>query len=296
MKQTIALVATILNAVTALRPATVNAAPELGTKPVALTTVISGIGKDGLRLIASIALEMPEVTVFMACTTDMVTVFKTMDLPLKKDNLRLVPVLDKYKGLSRYDLTEKGWWIEFNEKRIDILKLALEEGHNGAWYVDGDTFLLAPLPHVDAPIGLTRAGLDPGIEGTFGEWNSGTVFFRSFEALDTWKRAGQALDQASAIHQISLREVAKKHASEFEQFGCGVNVGSFRMDPLISVGFKPYFDQVKCVDGVVQYKGCPIILGHWHVEDTNGLKVRPYMELALRECNHPLLAAWLESY
>lgn len=262
-------------------------------KAAALTTVMNHFGLDERRLLASVSLFMPEAAVYVACTSNMVEPLRRAFPQLE---LRPLPILDEYRGMGRKRLHERGLWVRFMMKKINLMELALDEGHDGAWSMEGDTFLLAPLPVVSAAVALSRHRIRPAAGAGFGEWNDGYSFFRSREALRTWKRASEALGQQSFLQQGALREVAQRHATEMAELGCGVDVGVSRMDPRLNLDREPLYDRIHCANGSVMFQDCAIISGHWHVADTRGLAARPFMERALRECRHPLLKSWLESY
>lgn len=259
------------------------------TKPAAITAISTHVGVEEKRFLTSLAMYMPEATTFVGCTTQVAEALVKATFPMPK--LRLVPGLDGFMAYdNRKSFQQSAQWVTFNSKRVDILRIALLEGHDGAWYMDGDTFLLAPLPMVGGQevLGMNPHRMNTGQENLFGGWNSGILFWRGLRLLKTWQAAGQDLEQKdpkSNIHQQTLAMVAWKHAQQVRLIGCGLNVGKMIREQLR--------EHLACNHGEVQFKNCTIIAGHWHSKDTH---IKPIMERALRQCHHPFLKEWLETY
>lgn len=254
------------------------------------------IHADAKRFFTSVALFEPDATVLVATSTTAAAQIKKAFPSL---SIRTYAMLDAYQGHDRGDMVSSHLWASFNLVKSTILRKALAEaGGAGAWYMDADTFLLAPLPRVSAKVGLSDQRVPPNVVASYGRYNSGLLFVRSTDVLDVWEQAVPHARNPDARDQTALEDVWRLFSSEGQvvELGCGMDVGWYRFAG--SAQFYDQYDKIKCRDGKVQYDGCneEIKTMHYHAHDIEGDRMRPAVERVLRDCKHPALSFVLESY
>lgn len=260
--------------------------------PVVITTMVTDLKSEQRRFFGSVALFEPNATIWVASTTKAAQEVKNA-FPLL--HIKTSVILDRYQGYSRGGLTRFKLWLPFQMEKARILRTALQaEGHTGSWYLDSDMFLLARLPRIDAPLGLSDHRIDPQIEAQYGKWNGGCVFVKSTEALSAWEQAAPHARSDCCEDQTALEDVARKFSGRFAEVGCGTDVGWYRFAAGTTKRAASH-SRIQCVNGKVMYEGCheEIRSFHYHVTDK---EMRLYVEKALRDCHHPALPIVLASY
>ena len=277
----------------------VPAAPEGGAgvqqEGAVITTLITKFSAEQARFFNSIKRFEPDATVYVSCSTDVAAAIQKASVGCCK-KLQLEVRLDRYVGLSRAQMERQGIWTKFQMEKAAILRIALKnERRRGAWYMDGDMFLLAPMPRIAAEVGLSHHRCSPNVTERVGTYNGGCVFFRSEVALTAWEQAAPDARTKCCKDQTSLEDVAWKFKSSFQEVGCSVNVGWWRIDPESNNGYTQ-IDRLRCTQGQVQFDGCTIQSMHYHIGDRQTELIGPALDKVVRECNHPVLPILLESY
>jgi len=263
---------------------------------VAIATMVTVLNPEHHRLFRSIALFEPTATIWVSSTTEAERKIRSI-FPMLR--IKTAVALDRFQGHSRAQLTSKNMWLPLQMEKASILRTALEaEGvAKGAWYLDPDMFLLAPLPRLDAQLGLSHHRIHPEQEAMFGKWNGGCIFVRSLDVLNYWEKAAPKARSGCCQDQTSLEDVARKFKSTLQEVGCGTDVGWFRFTDRTTKQAASH-SRIQCVAGKVMYEGCQeeIRSFHYHVSDKDGSPMRPHVEKALRDCKHPVLPIVLNSY
>lgn len=259
----------------------VLAANGIPPPAVALCTMITQPSHDIDRLLESIQLFMPDSTVYVA-TTDATGKEIAKDFP----KLRFVMVdrLAKYKRFkNRNVMTAAKVWLPFQMEKAFILRKALADGYPGAWYMDADTFLIAPLPYIKQQVALSPHRIDKNMMKAYGTWNGGYLFVRNMQVLDDWEAAAPFGRSACCQDQTALDAVAAKW--QYENMSCGVNVGWWQLRASHSLEHRDMHDDISCKQGRVMFKDCKLYSMHYHIGEP---QVQNVLMDALRECKSPL--------
>eukprot|EP00930_Biecheleria_cincta_P104737 TRINITY_DN9713_c0_g1_i2.p1 TRINITY_DN9713_c0_g1~~TRINITY_DN9713_c0_g1_i2.p1 ORF type:complete len:591 (-),score=76.10 TRINITY_DN9713_c0_g1_i2:291-2063(-) len=169
-------------------------------KILALCTMTTSFTQDVKRLLHSIEVFMPNVTVYVYTTKptgdDISAAFPRMSFVMNH-------TLSRYAGMDRESMMRAHLWTSLQMEKAAVLRAALNDGFEGAWFLDADVFLLAPLPNMSQ---RTLLALSPQLTNAwqakmYGTFNGGTMFVRDVKVLDDWEsiaptaRCAQAQDQ-----------------------------------------------------------------------------------------------------
>jgi len=255
------------------------------TDDVALCTMSNGFSPELQRLLHSIELFNPKAQVYVGTTTAMDAELKKAFPSLKLDSR---PIMDKYTGLNRDQMTEKHLWTQMNSEKTEILRAALKAGHAGAWYIDADAYLLAPLP----AMGASALFLSPHLTNDYtnknvGSYNGGCLFVRNTDVLDEWKRVAPSARSKCCQDQTALEALATKfHAANMS---CGVNVGWYQMNKRLNPEGVDLYDKFSCKSGSVFFKDCPVVSMHYHATQYDNHFLAEHLKSAMEKCNHPMV-------
>jgi len=255
---------------------------------VIICLVLSSMKGEVERLMASLQLFQAETTIFVSGTREVAEI-----MPTKYPKMRfsMHACLDKYrddtgKWLGRSALSGKKLWFAFNSERPRLMRIALQLGASGAWYMDTDVVLVTPLPLLPG----VKAGLTPhrarkDVESANGHYNSGMAYFSSILHIEQWLNA-----KSNGNFQGTAQKVLNKFMKnpEFVDLPCGVNVGWYQFQAGSNPESTNLFDRLNCTNGVIVFKDCPVVTLHFHFGGQSKGLVES-LKLALEKCKNPLL-------
>jgi len=252
------------------------------------------------KLLRSLELFAPNIPAVYAIT-DRATAQELGKRFLREPPVIAFPELDSFSLVDRHRMTTRTW-REFNMKKASILERALIRGHEGALFMDADTFLLAPLPKLGPEaLGLSPHHIIPQKLEEFGEFNGGFVFVRDTKVLKSWQELAPVARGTCCQDQTALDGLARKF--KHFAFPSGVNVGWYQMVSRLSGSQQDLFDQIKCQNGQIVFKDRPVVSFHGHIFP-NPTAANPqhafqkeelhdfskHVQKALEDCRHPMAA------
>jgi len=170
----------------------------------------------------------------------------------------------------------------------------------GAWFLDADITLLAPLPVI--PEGTTLAlsphGINVADERRYGKYNAGFFWMNDQRLLSAWRAFGFT---SRFFEQAALEDLASLPTVTLHEFGPQVNFGWWRMyqNQLTSGEIQGRFSIHRADTSIgIRYLGAPLqsIHTHWgqsaHVTGAFNAWMRTFLR---RVASHAPVARFLRA-
>jgi len=136
-------------------------------------------------LLMTLSRKHKDIPVFIACDTEVKQHFEKNNFGL---TLHFEMCLDKYNGMNRQQMEEKGLFLEFTLEKETVLRKAMSQ-YSNSLFLDADICLLDGLPNVDLSkdVILCRHYIQEQNEQKYGHFNVGYFFVNNIKFLD-WFR------------------------------------------------------------------------------------------------------------
>ena len=233
------------------------------TKPSSFSTMCtSNCAFELIGLLLSLSLFHRDETIYILTDT------KTKDCilrltPQPKLNIVWIIELDKYDGMNREIMEQKGIWSDFQMSKAHVIKRALLHS-NDTLLLDSDIIITDEINDIDTSkdIGVSPHYMRKDITDKYGYYNGGMLWTKNINVADKWiefTKTSRYYDQAS------IEDLAE-HFSYFE-FGENYNVQGWRMQLSnegafnfpTNISYKP--------NDKVYYKNKPLKFIHTHFLD-----------------------------
>lgn len=151
---------------------------------ISTLTNINGI-YDLHILLNSLSKFHKDIPVFIACDTTVKNIFEKNNYGL---TLYFETCLDKYNGMNREQMEQKGVFLDFTLEKVTTLQKAMSQ-YSNSLFLDADICLLDDLPNVDTSkdVILCRHYIMEQNENKYGHFNVGYFFVNNVKFLD-WFR------------------------------------------------------------------------------------------------------------
>ena len=167
--------------------------------------------------------------------------------------------LDKYDGMDRQQMENRGIWSEFQMAKATVIQKALLLERD-TLLLDSDIIITDTIDDVDTSkeLGVSPHFMKDEIHEKYGLYNGGMLWTKNKKVASDWitfTRKSRYFDQAS------IEDLARKY-SHFE-FGENYNLQAWRLT--LSSG--PIIQNFSSSPGSLQYKNKPIKFIHTHFLD-----------------------------
>jgi len=187
--------------------------------------------------------------------------------------------MDAYAGKTRAEMEAlpgkkyDSLFKDYTYEKAAVLEWMFESpADEGAWFLDADITLLAPLPQIPytAIVGLSPHYIRQCDTALYGKYNAGFMWFKSLELLEMWRQAAPA---SRFFEQAALETVAAAAGPGLHEFPIQVNFGWWRMfqSPEAPPTIQAKFSVNRTDKSVgIRYDGQPLQSVHTHWKTQSG--------------------------
>jgi hypothetical protein len=215
---------------------------------------------DLTLLLNTLSRKHKDIPVFIACDTEVKQHFEKNHFGL---TLHFETCLDKYNGMNRQQMEEKGLFLDFTLEKETILRKAMTQ-YSNSLFLDADICLLDELPNVDLSkdIILSRHYIIEENENKYGQFNVGYFFVNNIKFLDWFRTTSKT--RSHFFEQQTLDYC-------YEEFKVGYfpiqnNFGWWRLFECDKP--RERLDKFNVQNGQIYYDGQPLRSIHTHFRET----------------------------
>lgn len=170
-------------------------------------------------------------------------------------------ILDEYSNYNRQQMEQLGVWEEFQMKKAEIIKIALNDGRKDTMLMDSDILVLGEINGINKnyELAVSPHYINKPHTDRFGFFNGGCMWTKNINVADDWiefTKTSRFYDQAS------IEDLANKYAHQIldETF----NFAWWRTCPLHNVNFNNVRNSINILNDVICYNNKPIKFLHTH--------------------------------
>jgi len=213
-------------------------------------------------LLLSLSVYHPNEKIFVLCDTKTKEIVDNMT-PQPALQIKWFIELDKYDGMNRQIMEQRGIWSEFQMAKAKIISYALKEEHD-TLLLDSDIILTRVIDDIDmtkelgvSPQFITQEHIDKT-----GFYNGGVLWTKNNNVPNDWiefTKTSRYFDQAS------IEDLVKKYS--FFEFGENYNLQCWRLF-LSPEGGEQVANNITSVpNDTLYYKNKPLKFVHTHFLD-----------------------------
>ena len=213
-------------------------------------------------LLLSLSVYHPNEKIFVLCDTKTKEIVDNMT-PQPALQIKWFIELDKYDGMNRQIMEQRGIWSEFQMAKAKIISYALKEEHD-TLLLDSDIILTGVIDDIDmtkelgvSPQFITQEHIDKT-----GFYNGGVLWTKNNNVPNDWiefTKTSRYFDQAS------IEDLVKKYS--FFEFGENYNLQCWRLF-LSPEGGEQVANNITSVpNDTLYYKNKPLKFVHTHFLD-----------------------------
>ena len=213
-------------------------------------------------LLLSLSVYHPNEKIFVLCDTKTKEIVDNMT-PQPALQIKWFIELDKYDGMNRQIMEQRGIWSEFQMAKAKIISYALKEEHD-TLLLDSDIILTGVIDDIDmtkelgvSPQFITQEHIDKT-----GFYNGGVLWTKNNNVPNDWiefTKTSRYFDQAS------IEDLVKKYS--FFEFGENYNLQCWRLF-LSPEGVQQVANNItSCPNDTLYYKNKPLKFVHTHFLD-----------------------------
>ena len=202
----------------------------------------------------------------MHCLVDSKTK-NAIDKSTPKINLDIVwhVKLDKYSGMNRREMEQKGIWSEFQMMKAEVINLALQTGTD-TLFLDADMIVLDVIDGIDKSkqLGLSPHYIRKRDTDLYGYYNGGMLWTNQKTVKDDWiefTKTSRYFDQAS------IEDLANKYS--YFTFGENYNFSWWRVAQS-DIPPQAIIANISVKNNKLHYKNKPLKIVHTHFHDKTG--------------------------
>lgn len=213
-------------------------------------------------LLLSLSVYHPNEKIFVLCDTKTKEIVDNMT-PQPALQIKWFIELDKYDGMNRQIMEQRGIWSEFQMAKAKIISYALKEEHD-TLLLDSDIILTGVIDDIDmtkelgvSPQFITQEHIDKT-----GFYNGGVLWTKNNNVPNDWiefTKTSRYFDQAS------IEELVKKYS--FFEFGENYNLQCWRLFLSPEGGQQVANNITSCPNDTLYYKNKPLKFVHTHFLD-----------------------------
>ena len=203
---------------------------------------------------------------------------KTIDesTPKIKLNIRWHVKLDKYSGMNRRQMEQKGIWSEFQMMKAEVINLALKEDPD-TLFLDADMVILDTIDDIDKSkqLGLSPHYIRKRDTDLYGYYNGGMLWTNQKTLKDDWIKFTKT---SRYFDQASIEDLANKYS--FFVFGENYNFSWWRVaqsdiPPQSIISF------ISVRNNKLHYKNKPLKIIHTHFHEMSNGTIRQFNQLMI---------------
>ena len=213
-------------------------------------------------LLLSLSVYHPNEKIFVLCDTKTKEIVDNMT-PQPALQIKWFIELDKYDGMNRQIMEQRGIWSEFQMAKAKIISYALKEDHD-TLLLDSDIILTGVIDDIDmtkelgvSPQFITQEHIDKT-----GFYNGGVLWTKNNNVPNDWiefTKTSRYFDQAS------IEDLVKKYS--FFEFGENYNLQCWRLFLSPEGGQQVVNNITSCPNDTLYYKNKPLKFVHTHFLD-----------------------------
>jgi hypothetical protein len=233
------------------------------TKPSSFSTMCtSNCAFELVGLLLSLSIFHPNAKVYILTDTKTKQIISEIT-PSPKLSINYFIELDKYDGMNRQIMENKGLWSDFQMSKANIIKYALADSAD-TLLLDSDIIITDVIDDIDnsKDIGVSPHYMRKDITDKYGYFNGGMLWTKNANVPDKWieyTKTSRYFDQAS-IENLS-------NVFSYFEFGENYNVQGWRMQ-LSDEGESNFINNVTHKhNDKVYYKNKPLKFIHTHFLD-----------------------------
>ena len=232
------------------------------SKPESFCTLCTiGCAYELVGLLLSLSIYHTNEKIFILCDS---ATKATIDEMTPKPKLKMIWFieLDKYSNKNRFTMEKEGIWSEFQMKKAESIRYALEHSEN-TMFLDSD-IIISDVIHIDKSkqIGISPQFITEEHINKTGYYNGGVLWTKCKEVTNDWiefTKTSRYYDQAS------IEDLAKKY--DYFEFGENYNLQCWRyyLSPESSQQIKSNITYK--INDKLYYKNKPLKFIHTHFLD-----------------------------
>jgi len=213
-------------------------------------------------LLLSLSVYHPNEKIFVLCDTKTKEIVDNMT-PQPALQIKWFIELDKYDGMNRQIMEQRGIWSEFQMAKAKIISYALKEDHD-TLLLDSDIILTGVIDDIDmtkelgvSPQFITQEHIDKT-----GFYNGGVLWTKNNNVPNDWiefTKTSRYFDQAS------IEDLVKKYS--FFEFGENYNLQCWRLFLSPEGGQQVANNITSRPNDTLYYKNKPLKFVHTHFLD-----------------------------
>jgi hypothetical protein len=220
-----------------------------------------GCHQELFGLLLSLSIHHPNSNVY--CLVDTKTKQSILSYtPKLKLNVKWVENLNKYSGLNRQQMTEKGIWSDFQMMKAYAIHEALKY-EKDTLFLDADILVLDTIDNIEPnkKLGVSPHFIKKSDTDRYGYYNGGVLWTNQKTLKDDWilfTKTSRYFDQAS------IEDLAKKY--DYFEFGENYNFSWWRVTQS-SQNPETIIKNVSIKNKKLMYKGKSLKFVHTHFHE-----------------------------
>ena len=220
-----------------------------------------GCHQELFGLLLSLSIHHPNSNVY--CLVD--TVSKNAILsytPKLKLNVNWVENLNKYSGLNRAQMTQRGIWSDFQMMKAYAIDEALKY-EKDTLFLDADIILLDVVDNIDntKQLGVSPHYIKKSDTDRYGYYNGGVLWTNQKTVKDDWLRFTKT---SRYFDQASIEDLAKKYS--YFEFGEHCNFSWWRIMQS-TTSSQNIVSNISIKNNKIMYKDKPLKFVHTHFHE-----------------------------
>jgi hypothetical protein len=176
-----------------------------------------------IGLLLSLSLYHRNETIYIMCDSKTKNEVDNMT-PRPRLNIVFCVELDKYDGLNRMSMVQKGIWSEFQMMKANVIKRALEKSKD-TLFLDSDIIIMDIINDVDdtKELGVSPQIISQKYIDETGYYNGGVLWTKNNNVPDDWL---EFTKRSRYFDQASIEDLVKKY--DYFEFGENYNLQCWR--------------------------------------------------------------------
>lgn len=195
------------------------------SKPSSFSSICtSNCAFELIGLLLSLSVYHPNEKMFILCDSKTKEIVNNMT-PQPRLQITWVVELDKYDGMNRQIMVQKGIWSDFQMAKSTVIKYALRES-NDTLFLDSDIIITDVIDDIDMSkdLGVSPQFITQEHINKTGYYNGGMLWTKNKNVPDDWiefTKTSRYFDQAS------IEDLVKKYS--YFKFGENYNLQCWRL-------------------------------------------------------------------
>ena len=232
------------------------------SKPSSFSSICtSNCAFELIGLLLSLSVYHPNEKMFILCDTKTKEIIDNMT-PQPKLQIKWFVELDKYDGMNRKIMEQKGIWSQFQMAKANIIEYALQNVSD-TLFLDSDIILTDCIDDIDMTkeIGVSPQFITQEHIDKTGYYNGGMLWTKHVNVANDWIRFTKL---SRYFDQASIEDLAKKYS--YFEFDDNYNLQCWRL--LLSQESPQQIANHITSTDKLYYKNKPLKFVHTHFLDT----------------------------